>query len=99
MYVYFIQFDISNLLYNLFIINMIAYLHAHIKHFQSVCTGKLATYLYIVSASTSENQTLRSGVKSSPLISSIERSAPPDSLSPLVTGTGVTGADTGPIPS
>ena len=59
----------------------------------------LSTYLYMVSASTSENHTLRSGVKFSPVISSMVRSTPPDSFSPSITGMGVTGADTGPMPS
>ena len=57
------------------------------------------THLYMVSASTSENHTLRSGVKFSPVISSMVRSTPPDNFSPSITGIGVTGADTGPMPS
>lgn len=57
------------------------------------------TYLYIVSASTSANQTLRSGVKLSPEISSMVRSPPMFSLRPLTTGMGVTGTETGPMPS
>ena len=56
-------------------------------------------YLYIVSASTSANQTLRSGVKPSPWISSICKSSPPIETTSLTLGIGVIGESTGPIPS
>ena len=57
------------------------------------------THLYIVSASKSENQTFRSGVKFSPDTSSMLRSRPPVTFNPEDTGMGVTGTSTGPIPS
>ena len=53
----------------------------------------------MVSDSTSENQTRRSGVKFCPVISSMVRSPPPDSFSPSTMGMGVTGTDTAPMPS
>ena len=56
-------------------------------------------YLYMVSDSISENQTRRSGVKFCPVISNMVRSPPPDNFSPSTMGMGVTGTDTGPIPS
>merc|ERR1739847_254211 len=59
----------------------------------------LSSHRYIVSASTSPNQTLRLGVKFSPFSSTMATSPPPFSCRHETCGTGVTDDETAPIPS